>query len=107
MDVVPCLPEGQVRVWMFYQAYQEVGYGTADCIRTRTRPRVIKQGRTRYQGTFPWAIPNSPKCRVQVGKLYQAYQSVEYGYGCRTELTKGSGTGMDDIPSLPRGRVRV
>ena len=28
-DAVPNLPKGRVRLWMFYQAYQKVGYGTA------------------------------------------------------------------------------
>ena len=32
------------------------------------------------------------------------YQSVGYGYGSRTELTKVSGTSLD-VPSLPRCRV--
>ena len=130
--VVPSLPKGRVRVWMFYQAYQRVGYSTAACTRTRTRPRVFLQDRTRYQGIF------RRECRT--------YQSVGYEYGCctkltkvssmvrrllvpvpvpdpfyfnkavsdtrlfcrrRTELTKVSGTGMDVVPNLPRGRVRV
>ena len=36
-----------------------------------------------------------PKCRVRVWKSYRTYQSVGYRYGCCTELTKVSGTGMD------------
>ena len=34
---------------------------------------------------------------------HRTYQSVGYGYGCSTELTKGSGMGMDVLPSLPKG----
>ena len=52
-------------------------------------------------------VTNLPKYRVRVGKSYQAFQSVGHGYGCRTELTKGSGSGMDVIPSLENARVRV
>ena len=119
---------------MFYQAYQRVGYGTADCTHTRTRPQVIQQGRTRYQVIFPrvyrtyqsagygWGsrtnltkvsgtggevVPILPKCRVRVWMPYQTYQRVGYGYGCCTKLTKGSGTGKEVVPSLPEGRVRV
>ena len=44
---------------------------------------------------------------VKYGKSYRIYQSVGYGYGSRTELTKGSGTGMDVVSSLPKCRVRV
>ena len=47
-----------------------------------------------------------PKGRVRVKMLYQAYQKAGYGYGCRTEPTKGSGTYMDVVPSLSKGRVR-
>ena len=79
MDVVPNLPKSRVRVWMSCQAYQRVGYGTAACTRTRTQPRVLQQGRTRYQGILPLA--------------YRTYQSVGYGYGRCTKLTKVSGTG--------------
>ena len=79
MDVVPNLPKGRVRVWMFYQAYQRVGYGTAACTCTRTRPRVFRQGRTRYQNIFP--------------RAYRTYQSVGYGCGSRTKLTKVLSTG--------------
>ena len=107
MDVVPNLPKCGVRVWMSYRTYQRVGegygcfikltkgvgYGTAACTRTRTRPHVFQQGRTRYQGILQ--------------REYRTYQSVGYGYGCRTELTKGSGTGMEIVPSLPKCRVRV
>ena len=57
-------------------------------------PRVFQQGRTRYQGILPRA-------------WYRTYESVGYGYGCRTELTKVSGTGMDVVPNLPKGRVWV
>ena len=89
MKVVPNLPKCRIRVWMLYQAYQNVRYGTAAC--TRTRPLVIQQGRTQYQGILP--------------RAYRIYQSVGYGYGCRTELTKGSGTGTDVVPSLPKGQV--
>ena len=78
MDVVPYLPKSHVRVWMFCQAYQRVGYDTAARTRTRTRPRVLQQGRTRYQGILPLA--------------YQTYQSVGYGYGSCTKLTKVPGT---------------
>ena len=56
---------------------------------------------------FSAIVPILPKCRVQVGKSYQVYQSVGYGYGCRTEPTKGSGTRMDVVPRLTKGRVRV
>ena len=93
IDVVQSLPKGRVRVWMFYQAYKRVGNGTATYPRIRTRPQEIQQGRTRYQGIFPWA--------------YRTYQSVGYGSGSRTKLTKVSGTGMDDVPKLQKGRVRV
>ena len=104
---------------MFYQAYQKVGYRTAACTRIRTRPRVVQQGRTRYQRILPLARTNSPKCRVRVGKSYYAkcrvrvwmpyrtYERVGYGYGCCTKLVKGSGTGIDVIPSLSKDRVRV
>ena len=40
-------------------------------------------------------------------RAYRTNQGIEYGYGCCTELTKGSGTGVDAVPSLPKGRVRV
>ena len=107
MDIVPNLSKCRVRVWMPYRAYQSVGYGyggftkltkgvgygTAACTRTRTRPRAFQQGRTRYQGIFQ--------------REYRTYQSVGYGYGCRTELTKASGTGMEVLPILPKCRVRV
>ena len=79
MNVVPNLPEGRVRLWIFHEAHRSVGYGTAACTRTRTRPRVFQQGRTRYQGIFP--------------RAYRTYQSVGYGCGCRTKLIKVSGTG--------------
>ena len=78
---------------MFYQAYQRVGKGTADCTRTSTRPRVLRQGRTRYKGIFP--------------RAYLTYQNDGYGWGSRTKLTKVSGTGMDTVPNLPKDRVRV
>ena len=93
IDVVPCLPKGRVRVWMFYQAYQRVEYGTAACTRTRTRPQVFQQGRTRS--------------RVFSRGLYRTYQSVGYGWGSCTKLTKVSGTGMEAVPNLPKGRVRI
>ena len=94
MEVGPKLLKHRVRVWMLYQAYQIVKYGTAVCTRTRTRARslVFHQGRTRYQRILP--------------RAYRTYQSVGYGYGCCTEFTKGSGMGMDVLPSLPKGRVR-
>ena len=114
---MPNLPKCRVRVWKSYRTYQSVGYGYGcctkltkvsgtgmdACTRTCTRPLVFQQGRTRYQGILP--------------RAYRTYQSVGYGYECRTELTKGSGTGMDVtkltkrwgtaidvVPSLPRGR---
>ena len=94
MDIVPTsLPKGRVRVWMFCQAYRKLGYGTAACTRTRTRPRVFQHGRTRYQTIFQ--------------RSYRTYQSVGYGYSCRTELTKVSGTGTDVVRNLPKCRVRV
>ena len=104
MDVVSNIPKGRVRVWMFYQAYRKVGYGTAACTRNRTRPLIFQRGRTRYQSIFQWeyrtyqSVGYRYGCRtkltkvsVQVWMSYQAYQSVGYGYGCRTKLVKGSG----------------
>ena len=70
---------------MLCQAYQSVGYGMDACTRTRARPFVFQQGRICYQGILP--------------RAYRTYQSVGYGYGCRTELTKESGTGMDVVPN--------
>ena len=78
---------------MFYQAYQRFGYGTAACTCTRTRPRVIQQGRIRYKSI----------CL----RAWRFYQSVGNGWGSRTELTKQSGTGMDVVPNLPKCRVRL
>ena len=107
-------------MWMFYQAYQRVEYGTAACIRTRTRPQVFQQGRTRYQGSFPRAykltkvsgtggevVPSLLKFRVRVWMPYRTYQKVGYGYGCCTKLIKGSGTDIDVVLCLPKGRVWV
>ena len=79
MDVVPNLPKCRVRVWMFYQAYQRVGYGTISCTYTRTRPRVFQQDRIPYQGNLPLA--------------YRTCQSVGFGFGSRIKLTEVSGTG--------------
>ena len=71
-------------------------------------PWVFKQGRTRYSGILP--------------RVYRTYQSVGYGFGCRTStevikrsgtyicrsnLAKGSGTGIDVLPSLPNGSDMV
>ena len=75
---VPNLPKCRTRVWMFYEAYQRVGNGTAACTRTRTRPRVFQQGRTRYQDIFP--------------RAGRTNQSFGYECGSRTKLTKVSGT---------------
>ena len=122
MEVVPNLPKCRVRVqvWMLYEAYQSVGYGTAACThtRTRTRPLVFQQGRARCQSILPRAYPTYQTvgygygCRTKFTKgsgtgrgVYQDYQRVVYGYRCGTKLTKGSGTGMDVLPSLPKGRV--
>ena len=58
-----------------------------------TVPRVFQQDRTRYQSILP--------------RLYQTCQSIGYGYGCRTELIKVSGTDMDVVTNLPKCRVRV
>ena len=95
MEVVPNLSKCRVRAWMLYQAYtKESGTdGMRACTHTRTRTLVFQQGRTRYQGILPLAD--------------QTYQSIGYGYGCRTELTKVWGTGMDVVPNLPKCGVRV
>ena len=52
-------------------------------------------------------VPNLTKGRVRVRMSYRTYQRVGYGYGCRTELTEGLGTGIDVVTSLPWGRERV
>ena len=61
--------------------------------------RVFCCGRTeltKVSGTGMGVVPNLPKGRVWVWMRYQANQRVGYGYGCRTKLTKVSGTdGMD------------
>ena len=61
--------------------------------------RVFRRGRTEHtkvSGTGMDVVPNLPKGRVRVWMRYQAYQRVGYGYGCRTKLTKVSGTGGMD-----------
>ena len=72
---------------MSYQAYQKVGCENGCVVSVRGMDDV----------------PNLRKVRVRVWMLY--YQRVEYGYRCRTKLTKRSGTGMDVLSSLPKGRV--
>ena len=65
-----------------------------------TRPHPVP-------GYFAAGVPNLQKCWVQVWTSYRTYPSVRYGYGCRTKLTKGSGTGMDVVPSLQKGSGMV
>ena len=92
------------------------------CTRTRTQPLVFQQGRTRYQGILPRAYRTyqsvgygyghrAKPTKQSVGYRHEFRTEITkvfgYGYGCRTELTKVSDTGMDYIPSLPRGGVGV
>ena len=61
--------------------------------------RVFCRGRTeltKVSGTGMDVVPNLPKGRVRAWIRYQANQRVGYGYGCRTKLTKVSGTGGID-----------
>ena len=77
--VVPILPKGRVRAWMFYEACQT--------------------GRVWYGYLYPYPYPVPGHFPAGAPNL----SSVRYGYGCRTELTKVSGTG----PNLPKCRARV
>ena len=65
---------------MSYKAYQSVGYGTA----------------------APYYSNQTVPCTRVSSAVYQAYQSVRYGYGGRTKRTKVSGTGIHVVLSLPK-----
>ena len=62
LNALPSLQKGRVRVWMFYQPDQRVGYGTAACTRTRTRPRILRTEVSEYSGhkSFVFLFSFSP-----------------------------------------------
>ena len=107
MDAVPNLPKGQVRVWMLYRAYQRIGYGYRGCTKLSTWSVMdmdvlpsFSKGRVWYGWLYP-----SPSSTPDIStKSYLV--SVFFSRG-RTELIKALGTGVNDVPSLPKDRVRV
>ena len=61
-------------------------------------------------------VPILPRCPVPALMLYRyryrlrymrAYRYCRYRYWCRTELTEGSGTGVEVVPNLPEFPVSV
>ena len=63
-----------------------------------------------------YVLPNFPTCPVPVSMLFRyryqlryrrPYRYRRYRYPCRTELTKGSDTGIDVVPNLPKCPVPI
>ena len=115
VDIVPNVPTCPGTGLMSYRSYRSVRYryrrctgtGSGTYVHTGTAGTGIDVVPNLPNCPVPVLISNLPKCTIPVLTSHRTYRSVRYRYGCRTELTEVSGTGIDAVPNIPKCRVPV